>query len=193
MEANGKRSDMMSDDEFKMAELPGYVKQQCRASIPNPNSIQVKGTDNATLMKLERSKSLDPTKYADFDRIKQRMPSLMSLGDWNAAAALGESCEDIKNGKWYAFQTINHGTMSCICLWLNFQEQSGRFPWPDSIERYGLREYGFWDRMRFIFWQLILHTATALFVRIEFFSSKDPLRNKISLFREENDDFIIRI
>lgn len=90
----------MSNDEFEQSQLPTYVKNRVRLSIPDENENNV---DDIKSMKYDRSKSLDPTRYADFEEIKYRMPSLMSLGDWNGAVALSENCESGRNNKWYDF------------------------------------------------------------------------------------------
>lgn len=89
----------MSNDEFEESQLPTY-KNRVRLSIPDENMNNV---DSLKSMKYERSKSLDPTRYADFEEIKYRMPSLVSLGVVNGAVALSENCESGKNTKWYIF------------------------------------------------------------------------------------------
>ena len=49
--------------------------------------------------KLERSKSLDPTQKIDFDYIRTRVSSIMSLGDMGGDAMVTETYERNKNGK----------------------------------------------------------------------------------------------
>lgn len=53
-------------------------------------------------MKAERSKSLDPTQHVDFERVKRRQPSLMSIGDCNGLAISLNDCKSNKNSKWYS-------------------------------------------------------------------------------------------
>lgn len=77
------------------------------SSIHHSIEMLNENNSNEKCLKFERSKSLDPTGYVDFEQIKRRMPSVMSLGDWNATAALSENCHRNNNGKWFVDMLTN--------------------------------------------------------------------------------------
>lgn len=103
MKNSDEKGKTMSGNEFEQTQLTEHVKNASCVDISRPKDlVREISIEDGTLMKFERSKSLDPTQYVDFERMKHRMPSIMSLGGWDGVAALGESCESIKNKKWYS-------------------------------------------------------------------------------------------
>lgn len=103
MNENTKNDDakinMTTDDEFEMTQR---ILSEPRLSIQAPNEMINKTVREDMLQRLERSKSLDPTQqYSDFEQIRHRLPSLMSLGDWNGSPELNEYDGPTKNKKWF--------------------------------------------------------------------------------------------
>lgn len=83
-------------EKFEFSTLPDdNLKSRSHHSVITP--ISLKNSHEEIIVKAERSKSLDPTQHVDFERIKRRQPSLISLGDCNGLAI----SPDNKNGKWY--------------------------------------------------------------------------------------------
>lgn len=64
--------------------------------------ISMKNSNEEIVIKAERSKSLDPMQHIDFERIKRRRKSLISIGDFNGMAIPLDNNQCRKNGKWYS-------------------------------------------------------------------------------------------
>lgn len=73
------------------------LKSRSHHSVIAP--ISLKNSHEEIIVKAERSKSLDPTQHVNFEKIKFRQPSLMSLGD----CITPDNCVGRKNGKWYGY------------------------------------------------------------------------------------------
>lgn len=70
-------------------------------SVPNLIDNDEFSDNDSKQMKLERSRSLDPSqKLNGFHPIKERISSIMSLGDIVGDAILSDPNENTKDGKW---------------------------------------------------------------------------------------------
>lgn len=70
-------------------------------SVPILNENDEFSDNKSKLLKYERSKSLDPTqKLNGFHPIKERISSIMSLGDIVGDAILSDPNEGRSDGKW---------------------------------------------------------------------------------------------
>lgn len=78
------------------------LKSRSHHSVITP--ISLRNSHEEIMVKAERSKSLDPTQHVDFETIKRRKASLISLGDCNGLAISPEQqkCVANKNRKWYS-------------------------------------------------------------------------------------------
>lgn len=91
---------IVSNEDFKLNQLPSDVNKKPRFSVPSEQYIQndFKNANKLTIMKCERSKSLDPTQQIDgFDPVQKRISSIMSLGQWGADINLDDGYE---SGPW---------------------------------------------------------------------------------------------
>lgn len=80
---------VMPDDEFNLKPI-NVVQKKPRASLPN-EEIQKNIINNSELLKIERSKSLDPTQYEEFT----------AIGNLTGAVITSQVFEPNKiNGKW---------------------------------------------------------------------------------------------
>lgn len=94
-----------NNNESGRSKLKNSIKK--KISLPNGGLNQINENSeidtNDIYLKLERSKSLDPTHaYEDFEQIRTRISSIMSimsLGDMGGDAFVSETAEKVKNGK----------------------------------------------------------------------------------------------
>lgn len=76
-----------SNKDLELKGLPSHLNKKPRFSMPSEQHIKddLKNANKLALMRLERSKSLDPTQKLDgFDPVRKRISSIMSLGQWGA-------------------------------------------------------------------------------------------------------------
>lgn len=104
---NGKSNDNiitnvngLTIESFELNIKADNLKSKSHQSVIAP--ISMRNSIEDIIIKAERSKSLDPTQIVDFEKIKRRQLSLMSIGDWNGVAISPENFECNKNGKWYS-------------------------------------------------------------------------------------------
>lgn len=112
MESNNENDNENNKNDVKVnmiSEDGEYEFQQTK--IEKPSEVKVPRVKKLSLilnntsareevyMKLERSKSLDPTQKVDFDYVRTRVSSIMSLGDMGGDAMVIETYERAKNGK----------------------------------------------------------------------------------------------
>ncbi|XP_055300651.1 monocarboxylate transporter 14-like [Sitodiplosis mosellana] len=98
---NEVKVNMISEDgeyEFNQTKLekPNEVKSP---RVKKLSLILNSSAREEVYRKLERSKSLDPTQKIDFDYVRTRVSSIMSLGDMGGDAMVIETFERTKNGR----------------------------------------------------------------------------------------------
>lgn len=97
---NAANLNSLSMEKLELNILPDdNLKSRSLHSVITP--ISLKNSHEEIIVKAERSKSLDPTQRVDFETIKRRQASLISLGDCNGLAISPNDCDGIKSGKWY--------------------------------------------------------------------------------------------
>lgn len=102
---NGKSNDInanlngLASEKLELDIVSDNLKSKSHHSVIAP--ISMTNSIEEIIIKAERSKSLDPTQHVNFETIKRRQLSLMSVGDWNGVAISPKNYECNKKGKLY--------------------------------------------------------------------------------------------
>lgn len=93
---NQTKIEIQSNEDLQLGQLQSYVNKKPRFSIPSEEYLRnvLENGNKLTIMKCERSKSLDPTQKLDgFDPLRKRQQSIMSLSEWGATINLNDDNE----------------------------------------------------------------------------------------------------